>query len=219
MKVILTDDVYKHGVVGEVVEVADGFARNYLIPRGLAIKATPGTLKQAEALRAQAKVRRAQLEQEFGEVAARIEEMTLFFPVKAGESGKLYGSVTPADIVARLNEQLGLEIDRRRVGERPLRELGEHYVAVRLSAGLAPRVRVVIHREGETPEETLAEVAEMQAEAEQAEAEEPLPEVELAEQAEAEEPLPEVEPADQTEAEEPLPEAETADEADLEAES
>jgi large subunit ribosomal protein L9 len=196
MKVILTSDVYKHGVVGEVVEVADGFARNYLIPQGLAIRATPGTLKQAEALRAQADVRRAHLEQEFGKVAAEIEEMTLFFPVKAGERGKLYGSVTPADIVVRLNEQLGLEIDRRRVGERPLRELGEHRVAVRLSASLTPRVRVIIHREGETPEETLAEVAEMQAEADQAE----------------------VEPADQSEMEEPLPEAESVDEADLESE-
>jgi large subunit ribosomal protein L9 len=197
MKVILTSDVYKHGVVGEVVEVADGFARNYLIPQGLAIKATPGTLKQAETLRAQAKVRRANLEQEFGKVAAKIEEMTLYFPVKAGERGKLYGSVTPADIIAQLNKQLGLEIDRRRVGEKPLRELGEHYVAVRLSASLAPRVRVIIHREDETPEETLAEVAEMQAEADQVE----------------------TEPADQTEMEEPLPEAESADEADLETES
>jgi large subunit ribosomal protein L9 len=197
MKVILTSDVYKHGVVGEVVEVADGFARNYLIPQGLAIKATPGTLKQAETLRAQAKVRRANLEQEFGKVAAKIEEMTLYFPVKAGERGKLYGSVTPADIIVQLNKQLGLEIDRRRVGEKPLRELGEHYVAVRLSASLAPRVRVIIHREDETPEETLAEVAEMQAEADQVE----------------------TEPADQTEMEEPLPEAESADEADLETES
>jgi large subunit ribosomal protein L9 len=197
MKVILTSDVYKHGVVGEVVEVADGFARNYLIPQGLAIKATPGTLKQAETLRAQTKVRRANLEQEFGKVAAKIEEMTLYFPVKAGERGKLYGSVTPADIIVQLNKQLGLEIDRRRVGEKPLRELGEHYVAVRLSASLAPRVRVIIHREDETPEETLAEVAEMQAEADQVE----------------------TEPADQTEMEEPLPEAESADEADLETES
>jgi large subunit ribosomal protein L9 len=171
MKVILTSDVYKHGVAGEVVEVADGFARNHLLPKGLAIKATPSALKQAEALRAQAEVRRAQMGQEFGEIAAKIEELTLYFPVKASETGKLYGSVTMADVAAQLNEQVGLEIDKRRVGDRPLRELGEHHVVVRLSADLAPHVRVIIHREGETPEETLAEVAELAAEAAEAVAE------------------------------------------------
>lgn len=153
MKVILLQDLYKKGVAGEVVDVAPGFARNYLIPRGIAVKATPGALRQAENLRKQAAIRRAEREHEFGKLAEQIEGLKLYFSVKAGERGKLYGSVTPADIAEKLKEQLGLEIDRRRIGDRPLRELGEFAVPVRLDAGLAPQLKVIVFREGHDPRE------------------------------------------------------------------
>ena len=98
MKIILLQDVYKKGVAGEVVNVAPGFARNYLIPRGIAVKATPGALRKAENLRKQADVRRAEREKEFDVIADKIRGLELYFSVKASEAGKLYGSVTPADI-------------------------------------------------------------------------------------------------------------------------
>lgn len=155
MKVILTEDVYKHGVAGEVVDVANGFARNYLFPQGMAIKATPGSLKRMSKLRAEAENRRARRDGELQELAEKVEALTLAFPVKAGETGKLYGSVTNAHISEAIQEQLGIEIDRRRIGEQPLRELGQHSVAVRLSAALTPAVTVLVHREGEAPESVL----------------------------------------------------------------
>jgi len=151
MKVVLLQEVYKHGVPGEVVEVADGFARNYLIPQGMAVKATRLALKRSEELRAQVAVRKAQRDEELGRVAELLQDVSLIFAVRAGESGKLYGSITQAEITDALKERLGIEFDRRRVGDRPLRELGEHKVVVRLSASLAPAIRVIIHREGEEP--------------------------------------------------------------------
>ncbi len=156
MKVILLEDVYKHGVAGEMVEVAPGYARNYLIPRRLAVKATPGALRQFQHLRKAAEVRRAERQHQYNQIAEQIASLTLTFPVKAGESGKLYGSVTPADIAGRLKEQLGLELDRRRVGDRPLRELGVFNVPVRLDANVVSHVRVIVHRENESPAEAEA---------------------------------------------------------------
>jgi large subunit ribosomal protein L9 len=161
MRVILTADVYKQGVAGEVVNVADGYARNYLIPQGLAVKATSGTLKQADKLRREAAARRARVYQEMQGVAEQVDGLELTFAVKAGSSGKLYGSITMSDVADALQEKMGLEIDRRRVGDtNSLRELGEHMVPVRLTSDLVPKVRVIIHREGESPEETMAEVEE-----------------------------------------------------------
>ncbi len=183
MKVLLLEDVYKKGVAGEVVDVAPGYARNYLIPRGMAVKATPGTLRRLENLRNRAEARREERSKEFSDLAERIEKLTLYFGVKAGETGKLYGSVTSAEIAEQLHEQLGLEIDRRRVGDRPLRELGVFHVPVRLETGLVPNVKVVIHREGEDPRQAEAlagEAAEAEAEAALVEAVEGEAEAEFA---------------------------------------
>ena len=197
MKVLLLDDVYKQGVAGEIVDVAPGFARNYLIPRGMAVKATPGALKQMENLRQQVKVRRDQRSKRFQSVADKLEGLTLYFGVKAGETGKLYGSVTSTEIAEELKNAIGLEIDRRRIGDRPLRELGEVNVPVRLEAGLAPTVRVVVHREGEDPREAEAALAAAaEAEAAAAAEAEMLDGVEVATEAEMAEEAPEVEAAE-----------------------
>jgi large subunit ribosomal protein L9 len=201
MKVILLQDVYKQGVAGEVVDVAPGYARNFLIPQGLAVKATPGALRQSENLRKNADVRRAERDKEYQVIAERIESLTLYFGVKAGETGKLYGSVTPTDISEQLQENIGLEIDRRRIGDRPLRELGEFPVPVRLEAGLIPSVRVVIFREGEDPRLVETAKAEAEAEAEMEPEAEVEAEVEIEAEADAEaEPEAEVEAAYEVEA-------------------
>jgi large subunit ribosomal protein L9 len=160
MKVILMQDVYKKGVAGEVVEVAPGYARNYLIPRGMAVKATPGAMRAAENLRKQATTRRAQRDQEYSVMAEQIRQIQLYFSVRAGETGKLYGSVTPGDIAEQVKVNYGIDLDRRRVGDHPLRELGEFMVPVRLEAGLAPQLKVVIFREGQDPREAEALAAE-----------------------------------------------------------
>lgn len=156
MKVILIADVYKHGVAGEIVNVADGYARNYLIPQKLALKATAGALRQAEELRKDAKARRARIHNEMKGIAELVEGTELFFPVKAGNSGKLYGSVTMGDVADAINEKLNLELDRRRIGEgSSIRELGVHDVRVRLASDLVPVVKVTVYREGESPESVV----------------------------------------------------------------
>jgi large subunit ribosomal protein L9 len=151
MKIILLQDVYKKGVAGEVVEVAPGYARNFLIPRGLAVKATPGAMRAAEGLRKQSVARRAERDQEFTKLAEQIREITLYFGVRAGETGKLYGSITPGDVTEQVKAQHGIELDRRRVGDNSLRELGEFMVPVRLEAGIVPQIKVIIFREGQDP--------------------------------------------------------------------
>lgn len=166
MKVILLEDVYKHGVAGEVVNVAPGYGRNYLLPRRLAVKATPGLMRQYENLRKQADMRRAERQKEYHALAEQIGQLELLFGMKAGEGGKLYGSVTPAQIAEEIKALIGLEVDRRRIGDRPLRELGTFDVPVRLDAGIAPTVRVVIYPEGQDPREFQAQMAAAQAEAE-----------------------------------------------------
>lgn len=149
MKVILKDYVYKHGVAGDVVDVADGFARNYLIPRGLAIKATPGALRENQHLIQQSTQNRERLRAMESEAAAKIDGVELVFGVKAGKNNKLYGSITTRDISQALLEKTGVDINRRRISERQLRELGIHEVPVRISAHASPLLRVVVLREEE----------------------------------------------------------------------
>jgi large subunit ribosomal protein L9 len=149
MKVLLLKDVYKLGHAGDVKKVADGYARNFLIPQRLATLATVAAVKQAETLRQNAAIARAKLNEELSGVAEKINGLVLTFAVKAGETGKLYGSVTPGQIAEEIQRASGLEVDRRNVGHQPLRELGEFSVPVRLTTDLIPSVKVIIHREGE----------------------------------------------------------------------
>src|SRR5262245_48779329 len=115
MKVILLSDVYKHGVAGEVVEVTDGFARNWLIPKKLAVKATEIALKQAETLRSQAEARRAALDERLNDLGRQINGVELVFGRRASPTGKLFGSVTTTEIAEALNAQTGIDINRRRI--------------------------------------------------------------------------------------------------------
>jgi large subunit ribosomal protein L9 len=172
MKVLLVKDVYKLGRAGDVKKVADGYGRNYLLPQGLAVLATPGALKQVEQIRTQATANRAALNQEMSGVAGRISNLVLTFPARAGETGKLYGSITPQMIADAIKEKTGVEVDRRQMDSQPIRNLGEHKLHIRLTMDLVPEITVIVHREGEAPElvtsqaSAAEEVAEPEAEAE-----------------------------------------------------
>ena len=181
MKVLLKEDVDNLGYAGEVHDVANGYGRNYLVPRGLAVKATPGVLKQAAAWRARAEARRAELRQQYEELTEKINDLHLVFRAKAGETGRLYGSVTMMDVADRLNEELGTEIDRRKFDSDSLRELGEHRIPIHLDRDFHPQLLVFIHPEGGETDEVDDEAQD-----EAAEAEEPEIDLELSDE-EAEE--------------------------------
>ncbi|NDJ62096.1 MAG: 50S ribosomal protein L9 [Chloroflexi bacterium] len=146
MKIILLADVYKHGVAGEVIEVADGYARNWLIPKKLAVKATKGELRKAEKLRAQSEMRRAALDERLNDLARQIDGTELFFGRRASPTGKLFGSVTTTEIAEALMEKTGLDINRRRISQTSLREIGTHEVPIRLGSDNPPTLRITIVR-------------------------------------------------------------------------
>jgi len=168
MKVLLKEDVDNLGYAGEVMKVADGYGRNYLIPRGLAVKASPNVLRAAEAWRKRASVRMAELQKEHEALSERLEATRLLFVARAGETGKLYGSVTTADIIDKLNDELGTEVERRQIVGGSLRQLGEHKVTIRLSRDFQPQITVSIEPfeeevlEEEVLEETTAEEGEVE---------------------------------------------------------
>ena len=149
MKVLLLQDVYKLGRAGDVKKVANGYGRNYLIPQGLAVLATPGALKQAERIRARAEEQRAILNKEMGAVAEKLADVVLTFPMRASQTGKLYGSVTTQMLADAISEKTGVEISRRQIDTQPLRMLGEYEVNVRLTVDLIPSIKVIVYREGE----------------------------------------------------------------------
>lgn len=150
MEILLIKDVEGLGHAGQIKKVASGYARNFLIPRGLAVAATAGARKQAEQMLEAAKRRQEHQLTEAKALAEKLSAITLRFTAKAGENDRLYGSITAADIAEAIARELGREVDRRHIElERPLRELGEHYVPIRLHANVEPSVRVVIEREGE----------------------------------------------------------------------
>lgn len=151
MKVLLIKDVYKLGHAGNIKKVADGYGRNFLIPQGLAVVATPGALKQVERIRTEAAKHREILNSEMSGLAEKLTNLTLTFVGKAGETGKLYGSITQQMIADALREKVGVEIDRRHLEVEPIRNLGEHIVRVRLTFDLVPEIKVIVHREGEKP--------------------------------------------------------------------
>ena len=169
MKVLLLRDHDKLGKAGDVKNVADGYARNFLLPRGLAVIATGGALKQAETIRKAEEKRRAKLFAEAQAVANQLTGITLTFHALAGETGKLYGSITASQIVEAIQREKGIEVDKRKLDLRePLRSIGMHTVPIRLAAELVPSVTVIIEPVLEPTAETAT--AETAAEAAAAEA-------------------------------------------------
>lgn len=145
MKVILLSDVVGAGVAGEVKEVADGYARNYLLPQGLAVLATPAALKMTENQRQALTQRQARLQSQELEVAGRLEGVEVRLQARVGAGGRLYGSITAADIAEELTRLSGLAVDKRKIElEKPIRHLGSYQATVKLSKGVAPKVRVIV---------------------------------------------------------------------------
>jgi len=153
VKIILKQDVPNLGQEGDIEEVADGYARNYLIPQGMAVKATPGALKDFEHRQKVQAKKHERMKKRAETMARRLTAQTLTFEVKVGETGQLYGSITNADIAEALEEAIGEEIDRRDIPlPEPIREVGEHFVPVQLMEDVEPQVRVVVKPEsGEWP--------------------------------------------------------------------
>jgi large subunit ribosomal protein L9 len=157
VKIILTQDVDKLGTAGSLQDVKPGYARNYLIPKGLAEAATAGMIKQAEARLAAEQRRIVKQEQELQSLADRIDGVRLEFVARAGEQGRLFGSVTNADIAERLSQAIGQEVDRRKVDlPNGIHEIGEFPVTIRLVGRLAPRITAVVLPEGGAPASTDA---------------------------------------------------------------
>ena len=145
MKVVLRQDVENLGEKGSVKNVADGYARNYLIPRGMAVVATPGELKVVATNEAVKQRKVVRQEEELQGLADRINGQKLEFEARAGSSGRLFGSITNGDIAERLSAVVGSEIDRRKIViDEPIRTTGDHPVVVNLVGKLRPQVLVVV---------------------------------------------------------------------------
>jgi large subunit ribosomal protein L9 len=133
VKVILRSDVSDVGKKGDVVEVADGFARNYLVPKGLALKATNGNIDQAGSMRRARDIRDAKDRGAAEEVAQSLVPKVITVKAKAGAEGRLFGSVTSIDVANAVQEQTGIELDRRKLHlDEPIKSLGTHQVPTRL---------------------------------------------------------------------------------------
>jgi large subunit ribosomal protein L9 len=155
MKVMLIKDVYKLGHAGDVKKVADGYGRNFLLPQGLAVVATAGALKQVEKIRKQAEIRRTKENAELQGLADQIKDVVLTFGAKAGDTGKLYGSVTTQEVATALSEETRFEVKKHQVDMQPIRNLGEFTANIRLTMDLVPEIKIIVHREGEAIEEAV----------------------------------------------------------------
>ena len=145
MRVILKAEVRGLGRTGEIKDVADGYARNYLLPRGLAIEATGGELKLLAQERQSEKTKKDRAHQDAEELAKRLGEVTLVFKLKAGEQGKTFGSVTAKEVADALKREAKADIDKTKVVlHEPLRSLGVHTVEVRLLTDVRANVTVAI---------------------------------------------------------------------------
>jgi large subunit ribosomal protein L9 len=145
MKLILTQEVSGLGGPGDVIEVAGGYGRNYLVPRGLAMKWTRGGEKQIELIRRARSARDIRSLDEAREVAGRLQSLNVRLQTRAGRSGRLFGSVTPADIAAAVRAAGGPELDKRRIEvPSPIKTVGTHKVSVRLHPEVSAEVTVEV---------------------------------------------------------------------------
>jgi len=159
MEVILREDVPNLGLRGEVVKVADGYGRNYLLPRKMAMQATDTNKAVIEQMKAAAERRSATEKAQSEQLATKLDPIVLSFTRRAGEAGQLFGSVTSADIAADLAAQ-GFEVDRRKIqlGE-PLKSLGDFKIAIRLHREVTAHVKVKVQAEAGSEPEAAAEPA------------------------------------------------------------
>lgn len=144
MKVILTVDVPKLGKAGDIIKVSDGYARNYLIPRNMAVEATEGNLKRFELERKALEKKQERKMLEAKEIADRIESLTITIAAQAGEGGRLFGSITASDIQEAL-KQKGIDIDRKRIIiEDPIKSTGQYIVRIKLEKSVSCNLKLNI---------------------------------------------------------------------------
>ena len=145
MRVVLRTDVDGVGKKGDVLDVADGFARNYLVPKGRAIVATPGVQAQAGAMRRSRDVKDAKDREGAEAVARKLVPLVIKIPAKAGREGRLFGSVTAADVAQAVTAQSGVELDRRKLHiDEPIKTMGSHEVPVKLHTDVEFRLNVEV---------------------------------------------------------------------------
>jgi large subunit ribosomal protein L9 len=145
MEVILKKDVKGTGKAGDIVKVSDGYARNKLIPGGLAVKATEGNKRQIAREKAKAEALYAQNKSEAEAFAKKLEANEIVVRTKVGDNGKLFGSITSMDIAQAVSEQLGTEVDKKKIVlDKPIKEMGETEVSVKLFQDVTAKVKVVI---------------------------------------------------------------------------
>jgi large subunit ribosomal protein L9 len=174
MEVILRQDIDKVGLRGEVVNVARGYARNFLLPRGLAAEATPARVAELQKVEERRARHEAKTFEDAQAVAARLADVELRFDVKAGPTGSLFGSVTPTDIADDLWSKHKIRVDRRKIGTESIKRIGRYQVPIDLFQDVTAEVRTLVVPEGgELPPEEELEAMEAaeQAESEAAEAE------------------------------------------------
>lgn len=144
MEIILTENVDGLGKIGDLLKVKPGYARNYLVPRGFAVEANTRNIKELEHNKRQMEHKRQRMLQTSEELKGRIEKIACTFSLRASEEGKLFGSVTSADIAEKL-AAAGVEIDRKKIQlDEPIKTLGEHQVPVRLPAGISAAIKVQV---------------------------------------------------------------------------
>ena len=149
MKVLFKRDVADVAKAGQVKDVADGYARNFLIPRGLAVAATTSALKQVADVQAVAARHAAEEEQAARELKTRLEGQSIVIEAKAGTQGRLYGSVTTADVASALQKQLGASVDRRDLDiAEPVRQVGSYQVAAKLPRGVSATLTIEVRAIG-----------------------------------------------------------------------
>ncbi|WP_033214212.1 50S ribosomal protein L9 [Kitasatospora phosalacinea] len=143
MKIILTHEVPGLGSAGEIVEVKDGYARNFLVPRGFAIRWTKGGQKDVDAIRRARKIHAIQTLEAANEVKAKLEGLQVKLAVRSGEAGRLFGSVTQADVVEAIKAASGPAVDKRAVAiASPIKTVGSHKVSVKLHADVQANLDV-----------------------------------------------------------------------------
>jgi len=144
MRVVLKQEVRGLGRPGDVKEVADGYAQNFLLPKGLAIEASAGELKRVAQERASAKAKQDRAHGDAETLAKRLDQVTLVFKLKAGDQGKTFGSVTTKEIADALTREHKINVDARKIHAEPLRALGVHKVEIRLLTDVRAHVTVAI---------------------------------------------------------------------------
>ncbi len=148
MKIVLKENVANVGEMNEVCDVAVGYARNYLFPRGLAVLATKAAVQEAKNFNERRKLSRAKSRSKAELVAKELQGKVFTFQVKSGETGRLSGSITNQDVTEAIEKVLGADFDKRQVlMEQPLRELGEQSVELKLDEGVSAQIQVIIEAE------------------------------------------------------------------------